>query len=204
MKFYYLPGACSLVGHIVLQWTGMNYTTVRLDRETIRSREYLALNPNGTVPFLVDGDFTLTENAAILRYLAESRPETALLGERCLRGRAEVVRWVAFLNSDVHGAFKPIFSPTRYFPDEAMAGVVIKQARRRVGTYLQHIDEHMGDRGWLAGTRSIADPYLFVMLRWADRTGIPIGQFKHLPGFFERMHADAGVQAAVIDEEGSL
>jgi len=204
LKLYYLPGACSLAGHIVLKWTGMDYTAVRLDRETLKSREYLALNPNGTVPFLVDGDFTLTENAAIMRYLAESTPEAALLGEHCRRGRAEVVRWVAFLNSDVHCAFKPIFSPTRYFPDETMAKVVIAQASGRVDSYLQYIDEHMQGKSWLTGTRSIADPYLFVMLRWAEGTGTPVGQFKNLSGFFERMYADPGVQAAILEEEGAV
>jgi glutathione S-transferase len=204
LKLYYFPGACSLADHIVLNWTGVDHTTVRLDRETIRSPEYLALNPNGTVPFLVDGDFTLTENAAILRYVAEARPEATLLGEHCRRGRAEVVRWTAFLNSDVHGAFKPIFGPTLYYPDATMADVVVEQARERVGAYLQRIDEHMEGKTWLTGTRSIANPYLFVMLRWADGAGIPVDQFRNLPGFFAHMHADAGVQAAIIEEEGSL
>jgi len=204
LKLYYFPGACSLADHIVLKWTGVDHTTVRLDRGTIKSPEYLALNPNGTVPFLVDGDFTLTENAAILRYVAEARPEAALLGEHCRRGRAEVVRWTAFLNSDVHGAFKPIFGPTLYYPDATMADVVVEQARERVGAYLQRIDEQMEGKSWLTGTRSIADPYLFVMLRWANGTGIPVGQFRNLSGFFTHMHADAGVQAAIADEEGSL
>lgn len=204
LKLYYFPGACSLADHIVLKWTDVDHTTVRLDRETIKSREYLALNPNGTVPFLVDGDFTLTENAAILRYVAEARPEAALLGEHCRRGRAEVVRWVAFLNSDLHGAFKPIFSPTAYFPEETMAPVVANQARQRVGSYLQRIDDHMEGKAWLTGARSIADPYLFVMLRWANGAGIPVDEFSNLPRFFERMQADAGVQAAIFEEEGSL
>jgi glutathione S-transferase len=203
LKLYYFPGACSLADHIVLEWTGIEHTTVRLDRETIRSPEYLALNPNGTVPFLVDGDFTLTENAAILRYVAEARPESALLGEYCRRGHAEVVRWTAFINSDLHGAFKPIFSPTAYFPGEAMADVVAEQARERVGGYLQRVDAHMEGKDWLAGTRSIADPYLFVMLRWANGTGIPVGQFKNLQRFFDRMQNDDGVQTAIFDEEGS-
>lgn len=203
MKLYYFPGACSLADHIVLKWTGIEHTTVRMDREALKSPEYLTLNPNGIVPFLVDGDFTLTENAAILRYVAEAHPESALLGEQCRGGRAEVVRWTAFLNSDLHGAFKPIFSPTAYFPEEAMADVVVERAREHVSGYLQRIDNHMEGRDWLTGTRSIADPYLFVMLRWANGTGIPIDQFQNLQRFSERMQKDGGVKAAIFDEEGS-
>lgn len=202
MKLYYFPGACALADHIALKWAGIDHTAIRVGRETLKSPEYLALNPNGNVPLLVDGDFTLTENAAILQYVAESRPEAGLLGDGP-RGRYDVVRWVAFLNSDLHGAFKPIFSPYRYFPDEAKAEAVIAQARKRVGTYLERVDTHMDGRDWLAGTRSIADPYLFVMLRWADKLGVPVDRFGNLSGFFERMSADAGVRAAIADEEGA-
>jgi glutathione S-transferase len=202
LKLYYFPGACSLADHIVLKWTGIEHTAIRLDREALKSPEYLALNPNGTVPLLVDGDFRLTENAAILHHVAEARPEAAPLGEHGHRARAEVARWTAFLNSDLHGAFKPIFAPTAYFPDEAMADVVVEQARKRVVGFLQRIDDHMEGRDWLAGTRSIADPYLFVMLRWANGTGIPVGHFDNLQRFLKRMQMDDGVRAAIFDEEG--
>jgi glutathione S-transferase len=65
MKLYYFPGACSLATHVVLEWLGAPYETVKLDHAGTKSPEFLKLNPNGAVPLLVDGDFVLSQNAAI-------------------------------------------------------------------------------------------------------------------------------------------
>lgn len=204
MKLYYFPGACALADHIALEWTGIAHEAVRMNRESIKSVEYLALNPNGSVPLLVDDGFTLTENAAILGYIAELSPEARLLGDGSVRGRADVMRWLAYLNSDVHGAFKPIFSPARFLPQESLAGALAEQARLQVATHLQHLDEQMEGKDWLVGTRSIADPYLFVMLRWAVAKNIALDPFRNLARFLERMYADAGVFAAISNEEDAL
>ena len=204
MKLYYFPGACSLADHIALEWAGVEHVAVRMSRETIKSEEYLAINPNGTVPLLVDDDFALTENAAILGYIGEQRPEAALLGDGTPRGRAEVTRWLAFLNSDVHMAFKPIFSPSRFLPDKPMAGALAEQARLQVAIHLQRLEEQLEKKDWLVGQRSVADPYLFVVLRWAIGKDIPLEGFKNLSRFLMRMYADPGVRAALANEEDAL
>jgi len=206
MKLFYFPGACSLADHIVLNWTGLPHETVRMSRETIKSEDYLRMNPAGAVPLLVHDGFVLTENAAILGYLAEQRPDAGLLGDGSLQARADTLRWLAYLNSDVHGAFKPLFSPGRFLPDESLSdGVLVEalaqQARAQVVAHLRILDRQMEGRQWLTGARSIADPYLFVMLRWAIRKDIALDEFKHLLAFMERMFADAGVFAAIADEE---
>lgn len=204
MKLYYFPGACALADHIVLEWTGIAYQPVRMTRDQIKSDEYLAINPNGNVPLLVDGDFTLTENAAILGYLAELHPDAKLLGDGSIRGRADVMRWLSYLNSDVHGAFKPIFSPANFMPDGSCAEALGAQARLQVASHLERIDRQMAGNDWLVGARSVADPYLFVMLRWAVAKNIAIDQFKSLSRFLERMYADPGVFAAIANEENEL
>ena len=94
MKLYYMPGACSLADHIVLEWIGASYETVRMTHAGIKAPEYLAINEGGTVPLLVDGDFFLTENVAILTYLADLYPDAQLIGDGTPRGRAEVMRWL--------------------------------------------------------------------------------------------------------------
>lgn len=204
MKLYYFPGACSLADHIVLEWAGAPYETVKLDRAALKSPEFLALNPNGAVPVLVDGDFKLTQNAAILGYVAELHPDARLMGDGTARGRAEVVRWLAFLNSDVHPAFKPIFKPSRYHPDESAAKAVADTARANVRNYLQQLDARLQGRAWLVNDRSIADPYLFVMLRWAIKLEIDSRGLDNLTRFRALMYADAGVRAAVLAEEGEI
>src|SRR3546814_16142175 len=81
----------------------------------------LRLNPAGAVPVLQDGDWVLTQNMAILNFLADSFPEAWLCGDGTPRGRAEVNRWLAFVNSDVHPAFNPRFGTTAYLEDEAFS-----------------------------------------------------------------------------------
>ena len=202
MKLYYFPGACALADHIVLEWIGVPYEATKLDRAALKSPEFLALNPNGAVPVLVDGDFVLTQNVAILCYLAELHPDAHLFADGTARGRAEVMRWLAFLNSDVHPAFKPIFAPSRFHPDAAAAGVIADTARSQVRQYLERLDAGLRSRDWVADWRSIADPYLFVLLRWARRLEIDSSGLGNLAGFFERMLIDRGVRAALTSEEG--
>lgn len=204
MKLYYFPGACSLADHIVLMWTGTDHEAIRMSSVAIKSDDYLRMNPNGTVPVLLHDGFVLTENVAILGYIAEQHPEASLLGDGSARGRAEVMRWLAYLNSDVHMAFKPIFTPSRFLPDEAQAEALREQARIQVSAHLRRLDDQLEGKDWLAGTRSIADPYLFVMLRWAIRKNIPLDEFRNLLRFLERMFADPGVFAAIADEEDEL
>ncbi|HKQ12500.1 MAG TPA: glutathione S-transferase N-terminal domain-containing protein [Steroidobacteraceae bacterium] len=203
MKLYYLPGACSLATHIVLEWVGAPYETVKMERAALKSPEYLALNPNGAVPVLVDGDFVLTQNLAILCYLAERYPDARLLGDGTARGRAELMRWLGFLNSDVHPAFKPIFGPARFHPDPAAAPILAENARAQVRKHLEQLDRRLRGREWLVDGRSIADPYSFVMLRWARRLGIDSSGLDGLTQFFDRMQADRGVRAALTAEEGA-
>ena len=204
MKLYYFPGACSLADHIVLEWIGAPYETVRLDLAGTKSPDYLALNPNGTVPLLIDGEFVLTQNVAILHYLAELHPHAHLLGDGTARGRADVLRWLCLLDSDLHPAFKPLFQPRRIHPDASLSGVIMSQARDHVRVHLGRLEVRMQGRDWLTDSRSIADPYLFVLLRWALRFDIDLRAFDNLTRFFERMYTDRGVRGAVIAEEGSI
>jgi len=204
MKLYYFVGACSLADHIVLEWTGTPYETAKMSHESVKSPDFISINPNGTVPVLTDGDFVLTQNAAILTYLADRHPEARLFGDGSLRGRAEVMRWLGFLNSDVHPSFKPIFVPHRFLPDPAAAGAIADTARAAVRSHLGRLDKRLDGRDWLAGERSVADPYLFVMLRWADRVKVDVEGFANLAAFAARMYDDPGVRAVLLAEEGSV
>lgn len=204
MKLYYFPGACSLADHIVLEWIGIAYETVKLDLASTKSPEYLKLNPGGTVPLLIEGDFLLSQNTAILYYLSQRHPEAQLLGDGTLRGQAEVLRWLCFLDSDVHPAFKPLFQASSFHPDPAVAGKITDYARKRVRGYLQRLDARLQGRDWLVNDRSVADPYLFVLLRWAAKFQIDAPGLDNLERFFRRMYAEAGVRAALIAEEGGI
>lgn len=201
MKLYYSPGACSLSDHIALEWTGATYETSKLSKEGRATPEFLKLNPAGAVPVLQKGDWVLTQNAAILNYIADSFPDAKLGGDGSAESRAEVNRWLAFVNADVHPTFKPLFGTTAYLEDPALIEKTKDNARKGLRDLFARADARLAGREWLAGTRSIADPYLYTVLRWAKATDVDLSGFDNLAKFSDRMEADPAVRK-VLAEEG--
>lgn len=200
MKLYYSPGACSLSDHIVLEWIGQPYEAVKVSREERRKPEFLAINPAGAVPALEHDGWVLTQNSAILNYLADLHPGAGLGGDGSARSRAEVNKWVAFSNSDVHPAFHPLFGSTAYLEDPALIEKSKDAARAKIRTLYERADAHLADKEWLAGSRSVADPYLYVTYRWARANGVDLGGLDKLAAFASRMEADPAVQKVLQDE----
>jgi len=202
MKLYYMPGACSLASQIVLEWIGKPYQAHKLSREELKQPEFLQINALGAVPALVDGDLKLTQNAAILEYLAEQAPQSRLLGDGSAASRAQVRRWLGLINSDVHRTFSLIFGAQRYLPDDETAQAKLAaSAATQLRTLFGHLDQQLAGQPYLAGTApSIADPYLYVVLRWARGKSIDLSGMDNLAAFFQRMEADPAVQAALQAE----
>ena len=201
MKLYTKPGACSTADHIALQWTGQPYEVEVMTAETLKSPGYLAINPAGAVPAVTDGDFRLTQNAAIMGYIADSYPAAGLGGDGSAEQRAQATRWLSFVNSDVHPAFTPLFAPAKFHPDASQHEAIRDAARTRLRGLFQAADKQLDGKSWLAGFRSFADPYLYITLRWAGALGIDLSGLDNLAAFKQRMEADAGVQA-VLKAEG--
>jgi len=201
MKLYYMPGACSLASHIVLEWIGKPYETHKLSREALKEPEFLRINPMGAVPALTDGDWTLTQNVSILEYLAEQAPESTLLGDGSARSRAEVRRWVGFINSDVHKTFSLLFGAQRYLKDEGAQKELATSASALLTKLFAQLDAQLAGKSYLAGDApSVADAYLFVVLRWAHAKEVDLTGLSNLSAFFERMQANTGVKAAMQAE----
>ncbi|HPF74089.1 MAG: glutathione S-transferase N-terminal domain-containing protein [Rhodanobacteraceae bacterium] len=198
MKLYLLPGVCSLGDHIILRWAKADFEPVVMSREGIKSPEYLAINPTGSVPTLVEDDgWVLTENVAILDYLGGKYPEARLHGDNP-RERAEVFRWLGQLNSDVHKAFSPIFSPGVFFPEGTDMERAREMAVQRIHQQLGQLDARLEGRTRPVGERrTLVDGYLFVILRWARKVAGGIDRHQNLSAFFQRMNDDPDVQAAL-------
>ena len=201
MKLYYSPGACSLADHIVLEWIGKPYEAVRVSRDDRSKPEFLAINPAGAVPAFEHDGWVLTQNAAILNYLADLHPEAALTGDGSARSRAEVNRWLAFVNADVHPTYKPLFGTTAYLGDDTAIDKTKTDARAKVRTLYQRADAQLAGRTWIANdARSIADPYLYVTYRWGRAVGVDLSSLDNLAAHAARMEADPAVQKALKDE----
>ncbi|WP_315389604.1 glutathione S-transferase N-terminal domain-containing protein [uncultured Stenotrophomonas sp.] len=201
MKLYSKPGACSTADHIALQWTGQPYEVELLDKDTLKAPAFLAINPAGAVPAIVDGSFVLTQNSAIMGYIADTHPQAGLAGDGSPQQRAEANRWLAFVNSDVHPAFSPLFGPGKFIGDEAQYDAVRDAARKRLRGLFETANRQLADKPWLAGFRSYADPYFYITLRWAASAKIDLSGLDNLAAFKTRMEADAGVKA-VLQAEG--
>lgn len=200
MKLFTIPGACSTADHIALQWTGQPFEVVVLTPEKLKSPDYLALNPAGTVPALKDDDFLLTQNVAILNYVGDSYPEARLFGDGSPRQRAEATRWLMLCNADMQPVFGTFFAPMSYIADPAQHASLHACSHLKLRRLFERADAQLERRDWLAGFRSAADAYLFVMLRWAAAFQVDLEGLANLAGFSRRMQQDAGVQAALATE----
>lgn len=196
MKLYYMPGACPLASHIVLEWIGKPYELEIVARDALKQPTFLALNPLGAVPVLTDGDLTLTQSAAILEYLAELNPQLDLIGQTP-RERAETRRWLGFCNADVHRTFALIFGVEYYSSDKAVQQQLVAKTVSRLVLLYGVANMQLAGKQWLTGKKSIADPYLYVMVRWAKAKKIDLANMADLQSFYARMEADPGVRAAV-------
>lgn len=203
-KLYYSPGACSLAVHIVLEWIGEPYDTVRIDLHHL-PEDYLRINPSGAVPALDHGGpAALTQAAAVLTYLAHTHPEADLLDDRSPEDAAELAKWMAFLTGDLHPAFWPVFMPGRYTKatDEAALADVREAGLDLVRGKLALLEAQLGDGEWIVGgKRTLVDAYATPMLNWAEAM-LPEGLSRHpgLAAHRRRMRTDPAVLRVVADE----
>ncbi len=192
MILYFAPGACSLADHIALHEANLPFDRVKVDLKnhaTEDGRDFTQINPKGYVPALaLDSGETLTENIAILSWIADQAPA---LAPRGALGRYRLLETLAFISTEIHKAFKPFFTPGASDADKAKAGEAIAGRLRFIAG--------QADGGYLFGPdASVADAYLFVMLMWAKKNGVDIPP--PLNAFFDRMNARPAVQLALKHE----
>lgn len=191
MKLYYAPGACSLSGRISLHEAGFPADFERVDIKTKITEagyDYVAINPKGYVPMLVlDDGNAVTENVAVLELIADREPNLAPGGPL---GRTRLIEMLSWLSTELHVAFKPFW----HSGDEAERAA----AAEAVAKLLAIVEEHINEL-YLFGPRfTVADAYLFVMLRWALAFGVRLSP--EMLGYFERVAERPTVQKALAEE----
>jgi glutathione S-transferase len=169
MKLYYSPGACSLAADIVLHEAKLKADFVKVDlktKKTEKGDDFNAVNPKGYVPALqLDDGEVLTENVAVLQYLASLEPR--------LLPATGMAKWhgieaLAFVSTEIHKAFKPLFDPSA-------ADDVKSKAKEQIAKRLGNAEKIMGGRDFIVGDAfTVVDAYLFVMLMWSDKQGVTI------------------------------
>lgn len=168
LKLYYSPGACSLAPHIALEEARAAFEPVRvqLAEGEQRTPEYLAINPKGRVPALAEGDWALTENPAILSFIARRHPSAGLWPHDA-KDEARCAEWLAWIASTIHPAYAHVRRPERYADDAGAKEAVIAKGRETCRELWSAVDRRLGSGPWAVGERySVADPYLLVFWTW--------------------------------------
>jgi len=184
--------------HAALAEIGVEYELVLIDRDEAQTDSaYLALNPLGVVPTLVDGDLVLGESAAILLYLADRYPEAKLAPE----DRAQFYRWLVFMTNTLQTALARVIYPERY----GGADDVRRLAAAEAGGHFDLIEHELDGRDWLVGEqRTAADLFLFMLARWGRRLEPAAWERPRLRAHFLRTLELPGVRRMIEEQELEL
>jgi glutathione S-transferase len=198
MKLYYSPGACSLSPHIALLEAGLPYDLVKVDlraKKLENGDDFLKVNPKGQVPALgLDSGELVTEGPVIVQMIADKAPAKNLAPARDSAERYKLLEWLNFITGELHKNFSPMFNPS--IPDE-----VKNVFRERIMGKFKYLDAQLAGHDYLMGKQfSVADGYLYTMLRWADGHKFDLSGLKNLMAFKERVHARPKVQEALTKE----
>ena len=159
-----------------------------------REPEYLAMNPNGRVPTLVDGDFVLWESNSIMRYLVLAcRPQSPLYPQ-APKVRAGVDRWLDWTLSTLQPVDRPVFWALVRTPVEAAGHGRDPEGRRRRGRTMAHRRRSIGEPAYIEGDGfTLADIALGAYARrWFGVEGISKPKFTHLERWFAQFGSRPG------------
>lgn len=203
MKLYYFPQLCSLATHITLEETGAPYECemVNVLQQENRKPEYLAKNSKGQVPTLQIDDTTfLSENVAILDYLATTHPD-ARLAPTGVVPRAQWISLMARMASGLHPTFTRTVRPDMVVEDKAAAEAVSASARKRYTENLTELDTIVGTSEWFLGDQfTTADAYAMVFYNWGVRAKFPMQEFQNFTRWKDRMLERPAVRAVLTQE----
>lgn len=190
MKLYEFAPTRSIRVRWTLQELGVAFEpiVVNLLAGEHRRPEFLALNPAGKIPVLVDGDLVLTESIAIVLYLAEKYPRGGLLPSD-LAGRAQVHRWLLFATTELEQPLWRISRHTALYPEHERLPAEVALARRDFSDMAAVVAAHMRGRAFVAGDQvTVADLVLAYTLDWGGEAGL-LGDLPELRAYVERMYA---------------
>ena len=211
IELHYYPSNASMAPHILLHELGLPFRLQLVDRSrnAHKAAAYLALNPNGLIPVLRDGELVLFEAAAICLHLADSAPQAGLLPALGSAGRAQAYKWLFWLSNTLQATLTHYFYPERLVDDgnSAAAAQVKAHAQARVAGLLDQIEAQLAGHGqaWLLGASySVADPYAFMLCRWTrgfdGSAGAPARARPAIRAWLGRMLARPALQRVLADE----
>ncbi len=201
MDLFFSPLACSMSARIALAEAGAAVNLIEVDPDTKRvlatGEDYRAIHPLGYVPALrLDDGTVLTENAAILQFIADEYPAAGLAPPASDRlARAKLRKWLSFIGTELHkGLFTPLVGSAT--PPDVRAWTV-----RRYASRLAYLEDKLKGREFLLDRFSVADAYLATILNWTQATPeIDLAAYPNVKAYLERMRQRPSVAAALTTE----
>lgn len=207
LKLFFAPGACSFVPHAMLELAGAPFepVMVKLHKGEQRAPEYLALNPRGQVPVLVDGGEVITQIVAILLHLDARFPQAHILPADGM-ARTRALSTLVWMNNTVHPTFTHVFMPQKFTDDEAAQKAIRAHAVQAYRDLLGEIEAlAVKATPWLAGEQpSALDAYALTLLRWGGYAGIDPTTLPATWDLAQRFAALPGVARAIERERLQL
>jgi glutathione S-transferase len=194
MKLFYMKGACSLASYISLNEAGVKFEAVEIDhssRKTSDGKLLDDINTKGYVPVLqLDNREILTENVAVLEYIGDRNPAAKLAPLAGTLERYRLIELLAYINSEIHKSFGPLFDPSL---SKDVKNFATANLKKRLGW----LDKALGSKTYLMGEQfTVADAYLYVVLSWSGHVGVDLGQWPALKRHNDRVAARPQVVAA--------
>jgi glutathione S-transferase len=203
LTLYYAPGSCALVSHIALQEAGADYDVKALDlaKGEQRSPDYLKINPHGRVPALVTDQGVITENLAILGYIADRFGKDGSVPRGDAFATAKAMQLLAWLSGTVHAtAFAALFRPARFSADESLHAGIKEGGHAALTSHFVELDDLCGP-GWLAGESfTAADSYALTFYRWARNAKFDMSLYPRWHDLVARAVARPAVAAAIAQQ----
>jgi len=197
MNLYFAPMACSLGARIACYEAGADVSFTEVDLKSKRVADgsaFLDIAPLGQVPVLrTDDGFLLTENIAVLQYIADAYP-AARLAPQSPGERARLQQWLGFIGTELH---KSVFQPLL----DAKASPEVKAyARSKLPLRFEFLQAHLARQSYLLDEFSVADGYLLAVLNWTAVTDIDLKQWPAIAAYRERLIARPNVAKALREE----
>jgi len=199
MDLYFSPLACSLASRIALYEADADADArfIEVDPKTKRTMagdDYRALYPLGLVPLIrLDDGSLLSENAAVLQYVAARYPGADLGGRDDLE-RARLQQWLCFIGTELHKAlFIPLF-------DQGLSEDAKARARDKSESRFAFLDNHLRGRDFLLDRFTVADAYLYTVLNWTGSTKVDLTPWPAIAAYHKRMQARPSIAKAFKEE----
>jgi glutathione S-transferase len=197
MDLYFSPLACSMASRIALYEADASARFIEVDPKTKRTldgQDFFSINPLGLVPTIrTDDGETLTENAAILQYIADQFPGAKLAPQEGM-ARSYLHQWLSFVGTELHKAlFIPLFDPNT--PDVVKARTLEKGGKR-----LTWLSQHLTGREFLLEEFSVADAYLVTVLNWNIATPVNLNEWPAIKDYYTRLKQRPTIARALTEE----